>query len=128
MADVMSVFALLAAAVLVGLFVGWVICASLPALLHGVLVLGVLLAWTVTMVWFLSEGSVPPFPPGEFATALLGASPVVIVSSIAALLARRFNVSRSGTLATAAIAAVASSPLCVWALFSTACFLGDVCF
>ena len=114
-------------AALVGLLVGWVVCGSLPPLQRGVLVIGVFFAWTVTMVALLSGGSAPPFPPVQFAIALLGASPVILVSGVASLLAKRFHASRSAALAGATAAAVASSPLCMFALFGAACWLAGEC-
>jgi hypothetical protein len=127
MADLLGIIALLGSAALVGLLIGLVICGSLPPLLRGVCLIGVLLAWTVIMGTLLTEANPPPLVPVQIAIVLLGASPVVVVSSLASLLAQHLSVSRSATLATAATAGVVSSPLCIWALFIAACSLAGEC-
>jgi hypothetical protein len=127
MTDLLSTIAFFAVAALVGWLVGLVICGSFQPLRRVALLAAVLLAWAVTMGGILTAASPPRLSLVQFAVVLLGASPVVVVSSVASLLARHFRVSRSATLAGAATAAAVSSPLCTLALFVSACSLAGEC-
>ena len=117
MVDLLGTIAFFGFAALAGLLVGLVIRGSLSPLQRGVCLIGVLLAWTVIMGTVLTAANPPPLVPAQIAIVLLGASPVVVVSSLASLLAQRIPFSRFASLATAAIAGVVSSTLYMGAVY-----------
>lgn len=117
-----------AAAALVGLLVGRVICSPLPLLRRALLLIGVLLACSVAMVLVgMTAASPPRFAPVQFVVTLLGASPVVAAASIAALLAKHLRASRFATLATAATVGAVSWAPGILVLFGAVCWLAGDC-
>ena len=124
----MGIVAFFGIVALIGLCVALLVCSALPLLQRGALLLGVLIACTVTMVFIgLVAASPPKFAPVQFAIALLGALPVVAASILTALVMKHFRATRLITLAwTAIVAAVSVFPGMI-VLLSMACMLAGDC-